>query len=61
MWGTTQKTSQDGFQVLILLIAVVCIPTMLLVKPIHMIKKMNKKHQKGRRAKENSDELGEQF
>jgi len=42
MWGTTQSTSQDGFQAFILTIAVICIPTMLLVKPYHLIKKVKK-------------------
>ena len=45
MWGTTGDTSQDGFQILILIIAVLSIPIMLLVKPLHIISKM-KKHKK---------------
>lgn len=42
MWGTTELTSQDAYQALILTIAIICIPVMLLVKPYHLISKANK-------------------
>ena len=42
MWGTTSDTSQDGIQIFILIIAVLSIPVMLLVKPLHIISKMKK-------------------
>lgn len=34
MWGESQNTSQDTIQLIILLFAVLCIPVMLLPKPI---------------------------
>lgn len=42
MWGESQNTSQDGLQLIILLIAVICVPLMLLPKPIIEIRKLNK-------------------
>ena len=59
MWGTTDETSQDSIQVLILLIAVLCIPIMLLVKPIYQIKKIQKQQKRGQVmvSRENSDSL----
>lgn len=57
MWGTVESTSQDGYQVLILIIAVISIPVMLLVKPYHLINKTKKNKLKGSQAKTNSDDL----
>lgn len=45
MWGDDGLSSQDSFQVVILLIAVICIPIMLLPKPIIEIKRMKKHKQ----------------
>jgi hypothetical protein len=42
MWGDAGKSGQDTIQVIILLIAVICVPIMLLPKPIIEIKRMNK-------------------
>jgi hypothetical protein len=46
MWGTAANTSQDIFQVEILLVALLCIPLMLLVKPIYMICNMKRHEEK---------------
>lgn len=43
MWGDDGKSSQDTIQTIILLIAVVCVPVMLLPKPIIEIKRLNRK------------------
>lgn len=45
MWGATGNTSQDRFQLLILLVALICIPLMLLVKPLYLIGKMKRHEQ----------------
>ena len=37
MWGTYGHTDQDQIQLIFLLVAVVCIPWMLLPKPLIMI------------------------
>lgn len=42
MWGNSADTSQDRFQVMILLVAVLCIPIMLLVKPLYLIGKIKR-------------------
>jgi hypothetical protein len=42
MWGDDGNSSQDTIQTAILLIAVVCVPLMLLPKPIIEIKRMNR-------------------
>lgn len=42
MWGTTDATSQDAYQILILVVSIICIPVMLMVKPYHLISKANK-------------------
>lgn len=42
MWGDRGNTSQDIIQKVILVIAVICIPWMLLPKPIIEIKKQKK-------------------
>lgn len=34
MWGTPGNTSQDGIQFILLVLGVICIPIMLLPKPI---------------------------
>jgi hypothetical protein len=44
MWGETGNTNQDGIQKVILVIVFVCVPIMLLVKPIYEIYQ-HKKHQ----------------
>lgn len=44
MWGDAGKSTQDSIQVVILLIAVICVPLMLLPKPIIEIRKMNRAH-----------------
>jgi V-type H+-transporting ATPase subunit a len=46
MWGDAGRSSQDSIQVVLLLIAVLCVPIMLLPKPIIEIKRMkrNKPH-----------------
>lgn len=44
MWGTTEYTSQDSIQKFILVIVFICIPLMLLVKPIYEIKKHSGNH-----------------
>lgn len=46
MWGERGNTSQDSIQLFILLISVICVPLMLLPKPIIEIKKLNAKKQK---------------
>lgn len=51
MWGTTGSTSQDGWQIFILIISFISIPIMLLVKPIYLIKKMKSRQKKGRPAR----------
>lgn len=61
MWGTVESTSQDVFQVMILVIALISVPVMLLVKPLHMIKKMKNKTHNGRRASSNSDDIEQHF
>lgn len=61
MWGTTDATSQDAYQILILVVAIICIPVMLMVKPYHLISKANKNKQKGRPTKTISDDLEGQF
>jgi len=55
MWGVTGNTSQDGLQMFILIIAVLCIPVMLLVKPWHLISKLKKQHKSGHKARSDSD------
>lgn len=55
MWGTATNTSQDEFQTLILLVAVLSVPVMLLVKPLYLIKKMKKRVEKGKPAREGSN------
>lgn len=47
MWGSTTDTTQDQIQLFILIVAVLCIPVMLLVKPIYEIVKIRKKNKKG--------------
>ena len=42
MWGKAGDSSQDTIQVMILLIAVICIPLMLFPKPCIEIRKMKK-------------------
>ena len=42
MWDPKDGISQDSIQMIIFLIAFVCVPWMLLPKPIIEIKKMNK-------------------
>jgi len=42
MWGESGNSSQDSIQVVILLIAVICVPVMLLPKPIIEIRRMKK-------------------
>jgi hypothetical protein len=42
MWGDAGNSGQDTIQVIILLIAVICVPIMLLPKPIIEIKRMNR-------------------
>lgn len=61
MWGTIESTSQDGWQALILAIAIICIPIMLLVKPYHLISKQKSSKQKGKQPKSMSDDLEGQF
>lgn len=46
MWGERGNTSQDSIQLFILLISVICVPLMLLPKPIIEIRKLNAKKQK---------------
>lgn len=43
MWGERGNTSQDSIQLFLLLISVICVPWMLLPKPIIEIKKINAK------------------
>jgi hypothetical protein len=43
MWGETGNTSQDSIQKFMLIIVFLCVPLMLLVKPIYEINQ-NKKH-----------------
>jgi preprotein translocase subunit YajC len=45
MWGTRGNTSQDTIQMLILLIAFLCVPIMLIPKPLLQVMKNKKKHQ----------------
>lgn len=40
MWGERGNTSQDSIQLFILLIGVICIPWMLIPKPVIEIRKM---------------------
>ena len=54
MWGTYGDTSQDQIQLILLIIAVICIPVMLLPKPLYEIycashedKNMKKKSSSG--------------
>jgi hypothetical protein len=42
MWGDAGNSSQDSIQVVILLIAVICVPIMLLPKPIIEIRRMKR-------------------
>jgi len=42
MWGPTGNTSQDFVQIVILLISFLCVPMMLLPKPIIEIKQHKK-------------------
>lgn len=44
MWGTFGNTSQDTVQVILLVIGMICVPMMLLPKPLYLIygKKPNK-------------------
>lgn len=42
MWGSKGNSSQDIFQVIILLIAFISIPIMLLPKPLIEIRNLNK-------------------
>jgi hypothetical protein len=44
MWGDAGKSSQDTIQVILLLVAVICVPLMLLPKPIIEIRKMKRAH-----------------
>lgn len=37
LWGTPGDTSQDSIQLVLLIIAVICIPLMLLPKPLYEI------------------------
>ena len=46
MWGEKGNTSQDSIQLIILLISVICVPLMLLPKPIIEIRKLKEKKQK---------------
>lgn len=46
MWGLTGDTSQDNIQKFILVVALLCVPIMLLVKPIYMIKSHKQKPKK---------------
>ena len=46
MWGERGHSSQDTIQLLILLVAVVCVPMMLLPKPIIEIKENKQKMKK---------------
>jgi len=51
MWGAINATSQDGYQALILAISLICVPVMLLVKPLYAINKMKKHNRHGNRAR----------
>jgi hypothetical protein len=42
MWGASGGSSQDSIQVVLLLIAVLCVPVMLLPKPIIEINRLKK-------------------
>ena len=42
MWGETGNTSQDTIQMIILLVAFLCVPIMLLPKPIIEIRQQKK-------------------
>jgi hypothetical protein len=44
MWGNSFDTSQDRFQLVLLIIVVISIPLMLLVKPIYLINKNKHKN-----------------
>lgn len=46
MWGKPGETSQDMIQMIILFIALICVPLMLLPKPIIEIKENKKKAKK---------------
>jgi hypothetical protein len=54
MWGTLNNTSQDNIQVFILVVTVLCIPIMLLVKPIHEIFQLKAMKSYGFKARSNS-------
>lgn len=46
MWGEYGKTSQDFIQFILLVMGVICIPLMLLPKPIIQICRAKKHHKK---------------
>ena len=56
MWGERGNTSQDSIQLFILLISVICVPLMLLPKPIIEIKKLNAKKLKNNPLVEEENE-----
>ena len=46
MWGTRGRSSQDTIQLILLVISFICIPLMLIPKPLIEIRKMKKINQK---------------
>jgi hypothetical protein len=44
LWGTPGNTSQDEIQFIILIIAIICVPIMLLPKPLYDIYCKSKPH-----------------
>lgn len=58
MWGTYGDTSQDQIQLVFLLIAVICIPLMLLPKPLYEIYCADHGHQSGSKSSGGSSKSG---
>jgi hypothetical protein len=56
MWGERGNTSQDSIQLFLLLISVICVPLMLLPKPIIEIKKLKAKKLKNNPLVEEENE-----
>lgn len=46
MWGTRGSTSQDTIQLLLLVVSFICVPLMLIPKPLIEIRKMKKMSEK---------------
>ncbi len=61
MWGERGNTSQDGIQLFILLISVICIPLMLIPKAWVEIRKLKQRKQRKNPLIEEDDALGSQM